>query len=306
MEEASKSRFPAAGLAVSSTSVKAVMVDADMKISSSQVIPIEPGSSVIDRLEATIGMFASAPHSCSSVGIAVPGVIDAESGRVLASRVAEIEGVDLVELFSGHKLSNIHVDSQANAAAFAEMAKGPRNREQSFYYVLLDEIVAGSFILNGEPWRGTTGHAGQLGAFVVDEEGSTLDDVASSQGIVRRTRTRFHQDSTSVLNKIAEDEITFSDIVSAADAGDDFALMMFERTGKAVGSAVAAIVNLLSADKIVIGGEVTKAGGALLNAIVRSAEELSSTSAFQTTEIGVSELDEFAPAYGAAILASSR
>ncbi len=304
MQETSRTLFPAAGLAISNTAVKAVLVSADRKILWSHITQIEPDSSVIEPLDVVIGNIASSPHGCESLGISIPGVIDAASGRVIGSRIAEIEGVDLVELFSGHEIPNIHVDSLANAAAFTEMSKSSPDDERSLYYVLLDEVVAGSLILNGELWRGATGIAGQLGAFVVDDEGSRLDDVASSTGIVRRTRNRFHQDSTSVLNKLKEDEIGFSDIVLAAEAGDDFALLMFERTGTAVGSAVAAIINLLNVEKIVIGGSVTNAGGVLLNAIVRSAEEYSSNSAFQATEIIVSELDEFAPAYGVAMLAS--
>jgi predicted NBD/HSP70 family sugar kinase len=129
-----------------------------------------------------------------------------------------------------------------------------------------------------------------------------LEDVASGENIVRRTRSRFHQDSTSSLNKLEEEQITLSDIVREAQNQDDFARMMLERTGVFVGTAVAGVINLLNIEKIVVGGEIMQAGNVVLGGLIGRAKELSFAPSFETTEIVEGALGENAAAIGAALL----
>jgi glucokinase len=130
-----------------------------------------------------------------------------------------------------------------------------------------------------------------------------LEDVASTASIVRRTRIRFHQDSTSSLNKLDEQKIRISDIVSAAARGDDFAQLMLQRTGVYVGTAIASVINLLNIERIVVGGEIMEAAEVVLDAIIRRARELSFAPSFNSTKIVAGELHENAAAVGAALLA---
>ena len=120
----------------------------------------------------------------------------------------------------------------------------------------------------------------------------------------RRTRARFHQDNTSSLNKLNEQAITIDDILNAATAEDDFARLMLERTGNYIGTAIASVINLLNIETIVVGGPTMQAGNVLLNAIVRSARELSFAPSFESTLILAGELGERAAACGAALLAA--
>jgi glucokinase len=149
---------------------------------------------------------------------------------------------------------------------------------------------------------GASGFAGEFGYVSINSAGMRLEEVASSANIVRRTRSRFHQDSTSSLNKLAEESITLQDIISAAEREDDFAQMMLERTGRYVGTALAGVINLLNIEKIVVGGEITQAKHLVLDAIKDRARELSFAPAFQSTTIVEGELGENAAAIGAAFV----
>ncbi len=131
-----------------------------------------------------------------------------------------------------------------------------------------------------------------------------LEDVASAANIVRRTRSRFHQDSTSSLNRIPEEKITLADVVQAAKNQDDFSRMMLERTGTYVGAAVAGVINLLNIERIVVGGEIMQAEHLVLDSIIRRAGELSFTPSFKGTEIVTGELGESAAAVGVALLSA--
>jgi glucokinase len=204
-----------------------------------------------------------------------------------------------VELGGG----NVFVENDINAAAFAEFQTGAGRGRQNVFCVFVGEGVGSGLILGGEIWRGSHGFAGEFGLIVVDEEGSRLEDVASTPNIIRRTRNRLLQDSTSLLSRDGDNELSLEDILAAAAEGDDFARLMLQRTGFGIGSAIGMVINLLDVGLIVVGGDITKGNGMILSSIVQRAKECASQHSFEATEIVVSELGEDASAIGAALLA---
>ena len=81
--------------------------------------------------------------------------------------------------------------------------------------------------------------------------------------------------------------------------------MMLERTGTYVGTAVAAVVNMLNIERIVIGGEVMRAGNVVLDAVTERAREFSYMPSFEGTSIVGGKLGPLAAAIGAALTAES-
>ena len=88
-----------------------------------------------------------------------------------------------------------------------------------------------------------------------------------------------------------------------ANNGDDFSLMMIERTGKYIGTAVASVINLLNIERIVLGGGVMDAGNLILNPIIQEAKRRAWQPCFEATEIVAADLGADAAAIGAALLA---
>jgi glucokinase len=194
------------------------------------------------------------------------------------------------------------IENDANAAAFGEYKLGAGRNSHNIFYATLGEGVGGAFIFGGEIWRGASGFAGEFGYVPINSEGTRLEDVASASNILRRTRERFHQDSTSSLNDLDEDAIRLEDIIAAAQDDDDLAQMMLERTGVYVGTAVATVINLLNIEKIVVGGEIMSAKDLVLNSISERARELSFKPSFDSTAIVAGQLGKDAAAIGAALV----
>jgi len=65
---------------------------------------------------------------------------------------------------------------------------------------------------------------------------------------------------------------TADDLAREANEGDDFSLMMIERTGKYIGTGVASVINLLNIERIVLGGGVMQAGDLILKPIIQEAK----------------------------------
>ena len=292
---------PAAiGVSISSDRIRAVNVSFDGKPGGRSEAVLVSDLAISEQIAPLLSQRGGG--SSLPICIAVPGMVETSSQRIVDSRVSALREADLItelDSFGGQ----VSVENDANASAYAEYVIGAGKGSRNLFCVSLGEGVGSGLILNGEIWRGADGFAGEFGAIVVDEEGTRLEDIASMSGIVRRTRNRFHQDRTSTLRRIREDDISFHDILSAAEMGDDLALLMLERTGTFVGTALAAVINLLNIEKIVIAGEVIRTPSAVLDAVVRRARQCSSARAFNSTTIALSELDDFAPAIGAALLA---
>jgi glucokinase len=213
-------------------------------------------------------------------------------------------GTDIAAELRSRTGVGVIIENDANAAAYGEFKLGAGRESRHMFYVTIGTGVGGAFIVDGRVWHGAAGFAGEFGYLAVNSDGMRLEDVASSANIVRRTRSRFHQDNTSSLNRLDEQAITINDILNASAKEDDFARLMLQRTGAYVGTAVANVINLLNIETIVIGGPTMQAGSVLLDAIIRSARELSFRPSFESTRIFAGELGASAAAAGAALLAA--
>jgi len=79
--------------------------------------------------------------------------------------------------------------------------------------------------------------------------------------------------------------------------------MMIERTGRFIGRAVADIINLLSPQRIVLGGAVMDAGDLILAPIMKEAGKRSFQPCYESTKIVAGQLGADAVSVGAALLA---
>ena len=294
------------GIEVTGSMLKAVCLNADGNITGNHQSPIFRKEETAPQLIVFIRDLTEKFGSFEKVGIAIPGLINRETKRVAYStHFPEHEKFDLLGELSGSAVQKIVIENDANAAAYGEFRLGAGRESRNMFYATLGKGVGGALIFNGQIWSGAAGFAGEFGHIAINEDGIKLEDVASAANIVRRTRSRFHQDSTSSLGSLDEDDIGIADLVREAENGDDFARLMLERTGNYVGTAIAGVINLLNIEKIVIGGLIMQAEHLVLDSIMRRARELSFPPSFGSTQILKGELKENATTIGAALLSGN-
>jgi glucokinase len=206
----------------------------------------------------------------------------------------------------------VELENDANAAAYGEYKVGAGRGSRDMFYATIGAGIGGAIILGGKLWLGASGFAGEFGHITIDAEGiecmcgntGCLETLASAPNIVRRANERLYRDNTSSLSRLAiNKEFTAMDIVNEAREGDDFSLMMIERTGKYIGAAVASVINLLNIERIVLGGGVMEAGNLILDAIISEAERRAFQPCFEATQIFAAALGTDAVSIGAAMLA---
>ena len=204
------------------------------------------------------------------------------------------------------------LENDANAAAYGEYQAGAGRGARDLFYIGIGNAVGGAIIIDGKLWIGASGCAGEVGHITIDTEGfqcecgntGCLETVASAPNIVRRARERLDRDSTSSLSRLGlQERFSVADLAAEATNGDDFSIMMIERTGRYIGTAVASVINLLSLERIVLGGPVMEAGDLILKPIIDEAGKRSFQPCFESTKIVAAELGADGVAIGAALLA---
>jgi glucokinase len=303
MEENNTQTEKLIGIEVGHSEMVAVCVEKKGGIIDSLRSPLNVAEDTTPQLVEFIGKAKEKFGGFDKLGVAIPGLYNRITKKVVYStHIPEHAEIDLLgELEKSTKL-RIYIENDANAAAYGEYILGAGKGSQDIFYITLGRGIGGALILEHKLWHGVSGFAGEFGHIAINSEGMKLEDVASAANIIRRTKNWFHQDPTSSLNSIGEDNITIADVVRAANGEDDFAQLMLERTGTYVGTALAGVINLLNIEKVIVGGEIMKAGNLVLGAIIQRARELSFAPSFDAVEIVGGQLGDNASAIGVALI----
>lgn len=271
-----------------------------------------------DQVSAQVARMAAelrdeAGAQIAGLGVGVAGLVNPQTHRVVVSNdLPALAHGDLRDELAQATGLDVLLENDANAAAYGEFVAGAGAGSRNLFYVTIGTGIGGALILDGKLWRGDSGFAGEFGHITIDPEGvecvcgntGCLETVASAPNIVRRTRERLLRDSTSSLSRLGlKRDFTAADIAQAANDGDDFALLMLERTGRYIGTAIAAVINLLNIERIVLGGVIMEAGTLMLDPITREARKRSFQPCFESTQIVAAALARDAVPIGAAMLA---
>src|SRR5882724_2683573 len=300
------------GMDLSGPKLRAALVNSDGVVLERHEAQMST-ENLIDQVASVGRELGSGDSSVGAIGIGLPGLVNRQTDRVVASRnLPSIVREDLHAEFMRATGIRVELENDANAAAYGEYKVGAGRGSRDIFYMMIGAGIGGAIILDGKLWTGASGFAGEVGHITIDTEGlecvcgntGCLETVASAPSIVRRARERLNRDSTSSLSKLGlNKDFTADDVAHQANEGDDFALMMIERTGKYIGTGVASVINLLNIERIVLGGGVMGAGHLILNPIIQEAKRRAFQPCFEATQIVAASLGSDAVSIGAAMLA---
>lgn len=300
------------GIELCGATLRAATVDNEGVIRERREEPLD-AENLIAQVARVVKELKQKANNLGAVGIAIPGLVNRQTDRVIASNyVPGTIRENLHEEVMKATGLRVELENDANAAAYGEYKIGAGRGSKDLFYITIGEGIGGAIILDGKLWTGASGLAGEVGHITIDTEGDEcicgntgcLETVASAPNIVRRANERLNRDSTSSLSKLAMNkDFTAKDLAHEAKEGDDFSLMMIERTGKYIGTGVASVINLLNIERIVLGGGVMQAGELILNPIIQEAKRRAFQPCFEATEIVVAALGEDAATIGVAMLA---
>jgi glucokinase len=306
-----KSESSFIGIDLSGSNLRAATVDQEGVIGERREAQVQ-AEGLVGQVAQLVSELRQGANHIEAVGLALPGLVNRQTDVVIASldfpsTVRKTLHAELIEATG----LRFELENDANAAAYGEFKIGAGRGSRNLFYITIGEGIGGAIILDGKLWTGASGLAGEVGHITIDTEGAEcvcgntgcLETVASAPNIVRRANERLSRDTFSLSKLAMNKDFTADDMAREAKEGDDFSLMMIERTGKYIGTGVASVINLLNLERIVLGGGVMQAGDLILNPIIQEAKRRAFQPSFEATEILAAVLGEDAATIGAAMLA---
>ncbi len=194
-----------------------------------------------------------------------------------------------------------------DAFAIAERAFGCCRDGMPFCVLQLDEGIGLAIYKNGAYLGGTTDIYGEIGHTIYQDEGEIckcgnrgcLETVAGVGAIVNKVSENIRK---GLYFKLPEGQaaVTLDDVIVNANEGNKLALLVLNEAARAIGDTLANTVNILGITRIVLYGELAKAGEILRRQIANCIQRHCIYPLNQDTEVLISGMDSFASATGAA------
>ena len=244
---------------------------------------------VIDELLRASGLPASA---VTSIGVGVPGVVDADSGEVSHAVNLGVTRLPLRHELARHFAARITVENDVNAAAVGVWHLLGDPTIASMAYLNLGTGLAAGLVLDGRLRRGARGTAGEIGHIPVEPGGplcacgqhGCLELSASGAAIARLWPGSGPRDLARLM--------------TAAEAGDPVALSARATLVENIAAAVRLLVLTVDVDVVVIGGGMITQGSPLITAVRGVLDEWGTRSAF-IDSLGLSTRVRYAPSASA-------
>jgi predicted NBD/HSP70 family sugar kinase len=191
-------------------------------------------------------------------GVGLPGPIEQPTGVVGSAAILPgWVGVSAAEEMHRRLELPIFVDNDANLGALAEAAFGAGRGARDVVYLKISSGVGAGLLLNGRLYRGADGLAGELGHRIVDPSGPVCR--CGNRGCLETVAS-----SVALVASLGREGLTVDGMLSLARDGDAEVREAIARAGRALGAAVAELLNLLNPSVVVVGGELAGAGELLL------------------------------------------
>ncbi|MGD0371485.1 MAG: ROK family transcriptional regulator [Candidatus Dormibacteria bacterium] len=268
-------------------------------------LPLDLGveESCAEAMEMATSLLAKAGLLRSDLiqaGVGLPGPIDPASGRVgwhaILHRWAGLEAPSILrELFG----LPVVVDNDGNLGALGELRFGAGRGYTELVYLNIATGVGAGLVIGGRVYRGAAGTAGEIGHISIDQYGQLcrcgnrgcLDTVVGVDSFLEMLRGTYG------------DELTIPRVLDLADRGDARCRRAFADAGHALGVVIADVCNLLSPQRVVVGGELTLAGDLLFGPVRETLAQRAVPAAARAMEVVPCALGERAEMLGAIGLA---
>ncbi len=186
------------------------------------------------------------------IGIGTPGVASPQTGILKNSNTLCLNGKALARDVSALLRCEAILGNDANCCALAEAKMGAGRGYRTLFGIILGTGVGGGIVVDREVLVGTHGITGEWGHNPLCGESTPcycgrigcLETVCSGPAL-----EKYHHSITGLSLHLPE-------IASRAASGDGDAMATLKRLQEKFAEALAAVVNLLDPDAIVIGGGV--------------------------------------------------
>ncbi|MFM1769780.1 MAG: hypothetical protein RJA22_2309 [Verrucomicrobiota bacterium] len=208
-----------------------------------------------------------AMDSVRGVAIGAPGAVDAEAGRVIFAPNLGWKDVPLQRELEGLLGVPVVVENDCKLNGLGVFEAEYRGKPRQLIGIFLGTGIGAGIFLDGKPYGGFNGTAGEIGHMVLDVDGpecgcgnrGCFEALASRRALFRRIETAVRQGQPTVLTEMLGpglDDLRSGDLRKAIRRGDRFVETVVEEAAQYTGIACGNLINLFNPEVIVLGGGI--------------------------------------------------
>lgn len=271
-----------AGVDVGGTNIEVGLVDADHRVlaRAKRNTPDDGPEAVVATIVDLVESLGQAP---TAVGAGIPGVV--HNGRVLSVPNLEhwVEQIDLAKQLEDRFGVPVTLGNDVDVGLLGEWVAGAARGVDDVLGVWMGTGVGGALILDGRPFNGSRGAAGEIGHMIVRPGGAMcgcgrrgcVEAYAGRRSMAAVAAAMVDAGRKTSLFAIRDEEgkktLTSKVWARALREADPLAEQLFDMAIETLGIAVASAVNLVDVELVVIGGGLAEKLGQDLADRIQSA-----------------------------------
>lgn len=205
---------------------------------------------------------------------------------------------------------SVLVENDANCAALGEFWSGRVPDDRDFIVVYMADGIGSGIVIDGDVYRGRSGHAGEIGHVFVDPArtpcwcGSLgcLQMVAAPEAIARRACASPAIRKELKISKADSLRTAYGKIGRQADNGNAVAQRLLADAAEFLAVAVVGLVNTFDLDRVVLAGPGFAAAPTTYETAIRAAVNSTYVRTLHPVEVELRSVDQDIAALGAASL----
>lgn len=312
------------GVDVGGTFIKAGIVSSQGDLYESVAIPTESASGaghvlkqLVDLIQGLLSSAESRRWIVEGIGVGVTGQVDFASGTIISGIEEKIPGwvKTPVRRFMEERFRlPTWVDNDGMVAAIGEHAFGAGKGASSLVCLTIGTGIGSGIILEGKPFRGVVGPAGEIGHLIINFEGprcgcgnrGCLEAYVSKGALISKAQTAIQAGESSLIEQLANhkvEDITVEMIGTAARQQDPLAQRIINEMSEHLSYGLMNVINVLGPERIVLSGGCAELGDLFIDKVREYVKKHTFSQAAQKTEIVISRLGQYVGVIGAGALA---
>lgn len=206
----------------------------------------------------------------TKIGIGSPGGIDSDNGIIRGAANINFKDTPICSMITEATGIPSRVGNDANCAMLGELFAGYGKDYKNIILVTLGTGVGGGIIIDGKPYLGTRGDAGEIGHMIINCDGikcacgqnGCYEAYASVTALINQTKEAIAQNPGCLMAKNAEKAGKVSGRTSfdSMREGCPVAAKVVDTYLEYIATGLRSIYQIFRPDVIVIGGAISNEG----------------------------------------------
>ncbi len=270
------------GIDIGGTKTAVLLIDSNGKVIERTQTPTEVGKDAwktsVEGMKENIRKLIKLAK-VEAIGISCGGPLDSKKGLILSPpNLPGWDEVPITDIFQKEFDIPAYLQNDANAGALAEWKFGAGKGFDNVIFLTFGTGLGAGIIVNGKLLSGTNDYGGEVGHIRLEEEGpigyhkrGSFEGFCSGTGLAQMMSFELLCLTEEIGKKAMLEkyklpgEVTGRDVVEWANAGDELALKVVDKSGRYLGKGLSVLIDIINPEMIIVGSMGVRLGNLLFD-----------------------------------------